>query len=465
MEKQIEDFYRSLRGRRVAFIGTGVTNQQCIELFARCGAQITLCDKKPDIDAFGPYAQALRKLDIRFSLGEHYLDGLAGQEMIMRTPGFEYYTPELVAAREAGAEVTSEMELFFRLCPCKIVAVTGSDGKTTTTTLIAKILEAAGYTVHLGGNIGAPLLPVIDQVKPEDAAVVELSSFQLISMRRSPDTALITNVAPNHLDMHKDMQEYVDAKKNLYRHQDAFSRTVLNWDNDITRSMAEEVRGDLYWFSRRETVSRGTYLDPDGVLHHIDETGDVALFPMQEIRIPGMHNVENFLGVIAALWGEVSPELFCTVAREFAGVEHRIEFVRELDGVKWYNDSIASNPTRTIAGLMSFNQKLCIIAGGYDKKIPFQPLADPVAERVKLLILTGPTADKIEAAVKASPKYDPAQCRILRAKDLPEAVALARQETVPGDIVSLSPACASFDAYPNFEVRGQHFKELVRALS
>ena len=183
MEKQIEDFYRSLRGRRVAFIGTGVTNQQCIELFARCGAQITLCDKKPDIDAFGPYAQALRKLDIRFSLGEHYLDGLAGQEMIMRTPGFEYYTPELVAAREAGAEVTSEMELFFRLCPCKIVAVTGSDGKTTTTTLIAKILEAAGYTVHLGGNLGRALLPVVDAIAATDVAVVELSSFQLISMQ------------------------------------------------------------------------------------------------------------------------------------------------------------------------------------------------------------------------------------------------------------------------------------------
>ncbi len=206
MEKQIEDFYRSLRGRRVAFIGTGVTNQQCIELFARCGAQITLCDKKPDIDAFGPYAQALRKLDIRFSLGEHYLDGLAGQEMIMRTPGFEYYTPELVAAREAGAEVTSEMELFFRLCPCKIVAVTGSDGKTTTTTLIAKILEAAGYTVHLGGNLGRALLPVVDAIAATDVAVVELSSFQLISMRQSPEVAVVTNVTPNHLDHHKDMQ-------------------------------------------------------------------------------------------------------------------------------------------------------------------------------------------------------------------------------------------------------------------
>ena len=397
-------------------------------------------------------------------LGADYLRDIT-EEVLFRTPGMKFYTPELTEARRRGVAVTSELELFLALCPCPVYGITGSDGKTTSTTLIAELLRRSGRTVHLGGNIGAPLLPVIDQVKPEDAAVVELSSFQLISMRRSPDTALITNVAPNHLDMHKDMQEYVDAKKNLYRHQDAFSRTVLNWDNDITRSMAEEVRGDLYWFSRRETVSRGTYLDPDGVLHHIDETGDVALFPMQEIRIPGMHNVENFLGVIAALWGEVPPELFRAVAREFAGVEHRIEFVRELDGVKWYNDSIASNPTRTIAGLYSFNQKLCIIAGGYDKKIPFQPLADPVAERVKLLILTGPTADKIEAAVKASPKYDPAQCRILRAKDLPEAVALARQETVPGDIVSLSPACASFDAYPNFEVRGQHFKELVRALS
>ena len=466
MQKDQQKLVDLIKGKKVAFIGAGVSHKTLIKEFVELGAHVTLCDQKKSVEDFGDYAATIKELGIGLSLGENYLDGFKGQDIIMRTPGFVgYFEKPLQDAMAAGTMVTSEVELFFDFCPCEIVAVTGSDGKTTTTTLISKFYEAAGRKVHLGGNIGAALLPMLPEVAPEDVAVVELSSFQLISMRRSPDTALITNVAPNHLDMHKDMQEYVDAKKNLYRHQDAFSRTVLNWDNDITRSMAEEVRGDLYWFSRRETVSRGTYLDTDGVLHHIDETGDVALFPMQEIRIPGMHNVENFLGVIAALWGEVSPELFCTVAREFAGVEHRIEFVRELDGVKWYNDSIASNPTRTIAGLYSFNQKLCIIAGGYDKKIPFQPLADPVAERVKLLILTGPTADKIEAAVKASPKYDPAQCRILRAKDLPEAVALARQETVPGDIVSLSPACASFDAYPNFEVRGQHFKELVRALS
>ena len=463
MKLTLEQYHSMIKTRSIGFVGVGVSHRELIRQYAAAGARLTVRDRR-SLEELGDFGRELTQMGVRLMLGADYLRDIT-EEVLFRTPGMKFYTSELTEARRRGVAVTSELELFLALCPCPVYGITGSDGKTTSTTLIAELLRRSGRTVHLGGNIGAPLLPVIDQVKPEDAAVVELSSFQLISMRRSPDTALITNVAPNHLDMHKDMQEYVDAKKNLYRHQDAFSRTVLNWDNDITRSMAEEVRGDLYWFSRREIVSRGTYLDTDGVLHHIDETGDVALFPMQEIRIPGMHNVENFLGVIAALWGEVSPELFCTVAREFAGVEHRIEFVRELDGVKWYNDSIASNPTRTIAGLYSFNQKLCIIAGGYDKKIPFQPLADPVAERVKLLILTGPTADKIEAAVKASPKYDPAQCRILRAKDLPEAVALARQETVPGDIVSLSPACASFDAYPNFEVRGQHFKELVRALS
>ena len=390
-------------------------------------------------------------------LGADYLRDIT-EEVLFRTPGMKFYTPELTEARRRGVAVTSELELFLALCPCPVYGITGSDGKTTSTTLIAELLRRSGRTVHLGGNIGAPLLPVIDQVKPEDAAVVELSSFQLISMRRSPDTALITNVAPNHLDMHKDMQEYVDSKKNLYRHQDAFSRTVLNWDNDITRSMAEEVRGDLYWFSRRETVSRGTYLDTDGVLHHIDETGDVALFPMQEIRIPGMHNVENFLGVIAALWGEVSPELFCTVAREFAGVEHRIEFVRELDGVKWYNDSIASNPTRTIAGLYSFNQKLCIIAGGYDKGSDYTEWLEACRGKMKKLILLGQTAEKIAEEARTLGYGD---C-LSFADSMEDAMAQAAQAAVPGDAVLLSPACASWGMFKNYEERGRIFKELAR---
>ena len=416
MEKQIEDFYRSLRGRRVAFIGTGVTNQQCIELFARCGAQITLCDKKPDIDAFGPYAQALRKLDIRFSLGEHYLDGLAGQEMIMRTPGFEYYTPELVAAREAGAEVTSEMELFFRLCPCKIVAVTGSDGKTTPTTLIAKILEAAGYTVHLGGNLGRALLPVVDAIAATDVAVVELSSFQLISMRQSPEVAVVTNVTPNHLDHHKDMQEYIDAKRNILLYQKPDGKAVLGYENEVTRAMAADVKGSC------------------------------------------------LLAAFTAVWDMAEVSTMAAVAKSFAGVEHRIEPVRTLNGVQWFNDSIATSPTRVIAGLRAFDQKLIIIAGGSDKGISFAPLAPELIAHVKTLILTGATAQKIEDAVKADPGFAESGLVILRAADMPQAVEMARAAAQPGDIVSLSPACASFDSYPNFEARGRHYKELVNAL-
>ena len=464
MEKQIEDFYRSLRGRRVAFIGTGVTNQQCIELFARCGAQITLCDKKPDIDAFGPYAQALRKLDIRFSLGEHYLDGLAGQEMIMRTPGFEYYTPELVAAREAGAEVTSEMELFFRLCPCKIVAVTGSDGKTTTTTLIAKILEAAGYTVHLGGNLGRALLPVVDAIAATDVAVVELSSFQLISMRQSPEVAVVTNVTPNHLDHHKDMQEYIDAKRNILLYQKPGGKAVLGYENEVTRAMAADVKGSCRWFTRKSVVENGGFLRADGMLCMAENGRVTPIVRREDVALRGEHNLENLLAAFTAVWDMAEVSTMAAVAKSFAGVEHRIEPVRTLNGVQWFNDSIATSPTRVIAGLRAFDQKLIIIAGGSDKGISFAPLAPELIAHVKTLILTGATAQKIEDAVKADPGFAESGLVILRAADMPQAVEMARAAAQPGDIVSLSPACASFDSYPNFEARGRHYKEQVNAL-
>ena len=465
MEKQIEDFYRSLRGRRVAFIGTGVTNQQCIELFARCGAQITLCDKKPDIDAFGPYAQALRKLDIRFSLGEHYLDGLAGQEMIMRTPGFEYYTPELVAAREAGAEVTSEMELFFRLCPCKIVAVTGSDGKTTTTTLIAKILEAAGYTVHLGGNLGRALLPVVDAIAATDVAVVELSSFQLISMRQSPEVAVVTNVTPNHLDHHKDMQEYIDAKRNILLYQKPDGKAVLGYENEVTRAMAADVKGSCRWFTRKSVVENGGFLRADGMLCMAENGRVTPIVRREDVALRGEHNLENLLAAFTAVWDMAEVSTMAAVAKSFAGVEHRIEPVRTLNGVQWFNDSIATSPTRVISGMLSlFPQKILLIAGGYDKHIPFEPLGPAVCEKVKTLILLGDTAQKIQDAVQAAPQYQEGCPEILRVDNMEQAVAAAAAHAQPGDIVSLSPACAAFDLYPNFEVRGRHYKDIVNGL-
>ncbi|MDR3645689.1 MAG: UDP-N-acetylmuramoyl-L-alanine--D-glutamate ligase, partial [Clostridia bacterium] len=343
------------------------------------------------------------------------------------------------------------------------IAVTGSDGKTTTTTVISEMLASQGLTVHLGGNIGHPLLPEIANIAPGDMAVVELSSFQLISMRRSPDIAVVTNVSPNHLDIHKDMQEYISAKRNVFLHQNAFGRAAVNLDNDITASFVPEARGQCFVFSRRRPVEYGAYLE-GGVLRFNDGMRVHDVMEARDIRIPGMHNVENYLAAISALWGVVSSENMRKVARSFAGVEHRNELVRELGGVKYYNDSIATSPTRTIAGLDSFDRSVILIAGGYDKHIPFDVLGPKVVEKVKRLILLGKTADKIEEAVRAAQGFDAEKLPVVKVATLEDAVADARGHAAPGDIVTLSPACASFDGFRNFEERGRIFKEIVCGL-
>lgn len=463
MNDRLNSFYKSLNHKKVSFIGLGRSHRELLPMFASKGAIVTLRDKRTR-EQIGEEADKLEALGIKLTLGEHYLERLCEEDMILRTPGMNYLTPALQQARESGCAVTSEMELFFDLCPCKIYAVTGSDGKTTTTSVIAEFLKVQGFKVFLGGNIGFPLLPRIEQIGPDDRAVVELSSFQLISMRKSPDVAVITNVAPNHLDVHKDMDEYIDAKRNIYLHQGGLSRTVINADNEITASFLPQIRGEALQFSRKSQPKLGSFLGEDGVLYMADRRGTTPVLHMDEIRIPGIHNVENYLAAISAVWGEVSKENIVSIAKNFPGVEHRIEFIRELDGVKWYNDSIASSPTRTIAGLNSFHQKLILIAGGYDKKIPFEPLAPKIIEKVKVLILMGVTAPKIEAAVTSCEGYDPQELTILHASSMQEAVQLAKKSAGEGDIVSLSPACASFDLYPDFEARGRHFKELVNAL-
>lgn len=457
-----KQFFKSLSGKTVAVCGIGVSNTPLIERCLREGAAVFACDRR-ERDQLGAVAERLEALGAVLRLGKDYLKDL-DVDIIFRTPGMRFNLPELVEARRKGIAVTSEMEVFFELCPATIFAVTGSDGKTTTTTLIAKMLEAAGKTVHVGGNIGNPLLPEIGSIAADHYVVVELSSFQLISMRQSPDVAVVTNVAPNHLDVHKDMDEYVSAKRNILLHQNAFSRTVLNEDNAITRGFIPDVRGQLMRFSMQQPVEGGAYLREDGMLCVSYRGEDIQVLHKDEIAILGMHNVANYLAAIAAVWGIADAGAIRKVAREFLGVEHRIEFVRELDGVKWYNDSIATSPTRTIAGLNAFSQRVILLAGGYDKHIPFQPMAPYVTEKVKLLILTGPTADAIEAAVKADSGYSPGNPEILRADDLAQAVGLAHEKAVEGDIVTLSPACASFDAYPNFAVRGNVYKELVNAL-
>lgn len=453
-----QQFFRYLKGRTVAFCGVGRTHMPLIKLFQEKGAVVTVRDQRP-LEKLGENGEVLQSLGVELRLGEDYLQDL-NEDIIFRTPGMRYHLPQLEEARARGCAVTSELELFFRLCPCKIYGVTGSDGKTTTTSIIAEFLKAQGKTVHLGGNIGKPLLPEIESIAPEDVAVVELSSFQLISMRESPDVAVVTNLSPNHLDVHKDMQEYIDAKKNILLHQGALSRTVLNAGNEITAGFALEVRGDCWMFRRGAPVERGVWCDGESIYVHGEK-----LLEASQIKIPGWHNVENYMAAIAAVWGDVEPQTIRHVAETFAGVEHRAEFVRELGGVKYYNDSIATSPTRVISGMLSlFPQKILMIAGGYDKHIPFEPLGPAVCEKVKTLILLGSTAQKIQDAVMAAPQYREGCPEILRVETMEEAVAAAAVHAQPGDIVSLSPACAAFDLYPNFEVRGRHFKEIVNKL-
>lgn len=463
MQKDSETLAAWLKGKKVAFIGAGVSHKTLIGQFCAMGAQVTLCDKK-QLAEFGEYAQTLEQLGVNLSLGEGYLAGLAGQDVILRTPGFEYYTPALQAAKAAGSLVTSEMELFFDYCPCHITAVTGSDGKTTTTSLIAAMLKAAGRRVHLGGNIGRALLPVLGEIDPADEAVVELSSFQLISMRKSPQVAVVTNVTPNHLDHHKDMQEYVDAKRNILLWQNAAGRAVLGYENPVSRAMQADCKGSQCWFTRLRETDNGAFLRADGMLCMAQNGSVTPVVHKDEVKLRGLHNIENLLAAIAAVWGRAPVQAMAETARTFAGVEHRIEPVRLLDGVQWYNDSIASSPTRTIAGLRSFEQKIIIIAGGYDKNIPYEPLAPEILQHVKVLVLMGATGPKIEAAVRACPGFAASGLVILHAADMRQAVQLAKQSAAPGDVVSLSPASASFDLYPNFEARGRHFKELVNAL-
>ncbi len=453
-----EEALCALRGKKVAVLGIGVSNTPLLRLLVSAGAVVTACDKKSE-EELGARAAELRALGVGLYTGPDYLDGveLSGAEVVFRTPGMRPDLPALERARLRGARVTSEMEVFFSVCPCPIIAVTGSDGKTTTTTLIAEMLRGAGRTVWLGGNIGTPLLDKTGEMSPGDICVLELSSFQLMSMRQSPHIAVVTNLAPNHLDVHRDMEEYIDAKRRIFRFQSPEDVLVLNLDNDITRSFAAESGAEVRFFSRLDRPVHGVWLENGRIVYDGGE-----LMRKEDIRIPGEHNVENYMAACAAVAGLAPPAVMQKVAREFAGVEHRLELVRAIGGAAWYNDSIASSPTRAIAGLRCFGGPIVLIAGGYDKHIPFDELGREICARVDTLLLCGATADKIEAAVQAAAGEK--KPRIFRLENLEDTVQKAYALAKPGDTVLFSPACASFDQFPNFMKRGERFKELVRAL-
>ena len=463
---RLNEYLDSLKGKRVAVIGIGVSNTPLIELLLGYGISVTACDAK-ERSAFGDLVDRLEKWGCELKLGKDYLKDL-NHDVIFRSPGIRPDIPEFLAAMEHGSQITSEMEVFFDVCPCHMISVTGSDGKTTTTTIIAEMLKAAGKTVHVGGNIGHPLLAEAGKMREDDYAVLELSSFQLLTMHKSPEIAVVTNLAPNHLNVHKGMEEYVQAKANIFLHQSAAHKVILNYDNEITRSFAKKANSQVVFFSRKNP-EQGNVIVQNGKILMKDATGVREILKTNTIAIPGVHNIENYMAAIAAVDGIVSDEIIRTVAAEFSGVEHRIEFVQELHGIKYYNDSIASSPTRTIAGLRSFKQKVILIVGGKDKGIPYEELGPEIIEHVKLLILTGgdvegSTVPKISAAVVDAPGYENDQPPLLYIDDFEEAVKTAAEHASEGDIVLLSPASTSFDKFANFMERGNKFKDIVNHL-
>ncbi len=458
----LTEFKNEIKGKRVSVIGIGVSNIPLIKMLVSLGAQVTAHDKR-EMGALGETYDELLSIGVSFGLGEDYLKLIPSDtDYIFKTPGIRFDIPELLDKVEMGAKLSSEMNLFFDLCPVPIIAVTGSDGKTTTTTLISELLKKEGYICHVGGNIGTPLVDKTEEIKKDDKVVLELSSFQLHKINKCPHIAVVTNVTPNHLDWHIDLNEYEEAKKNIFLNQKDNDITILNYDNAVTRAFAKDTKNHIF-FSRRENLENGICVVENNIV--LKENGKIkeTILDIDTIKIPGMHNVENYMAAIGATLGMVSVETIRYVAKNFGGVAHRIEFVREIDGVKYYNDSIASSPARTTAGLVSFGEKkVILIAGGYDKKIPFDGFGETVCDRVKKLILIGATSDKIESAVVNAKNYN--KIPIYKENTFENAVLKAKAVADGGDIVILSPACASFDLFKNFEERGNTFKDIVNNL-
>ena len=451
MGSAFEQYFTSLQNKKIVVLGLGVSNQPLVRLLLQFGCHVTGCDRTPR-EKLDASVLELERMGCTLQVGEAYLEGLQA-DVVFRTPGMHPGNPALVALQQQGAHITSEMEAFFQLCPCPILAVTGSDGKTTTTTLISEILKAAGKTVWLGGNIGTPLLDQVPQIRETDLAVVELSSFQLMDMHHSPCRAVITNLSPNHLDVHKDMQEYVEAKKRIYTFQNPGDLLVVNADNAITAPLVGN--GITHTFSRQGQPAHVRL--ENGVIYRAGE----PVLTTEDILLPGVHNIENYRAAIGAVEGLAPDEAIVQVAKNFGGVEHRIELVRIKDGVRFYNDSIASSPSRTIAGLRSFPEKVILIAGGYDKNIPYDVLGPEICAHVKKLFLCGATGPKIRAAVEACADAQP---KMVDCADFESAVRAAAAAAEAGDVVLMSPASASFDAFKNFMVRGDFFKKIIKEL-
>ena len=461
-EKLIE-FNQYIRGRRVAVIGLGVSNIPLLDYLYSKGATVTVFDSRNIDDIPKDIIDKITKYSMAFSLGENYLKRLEGFDIIFRSPSCLPTKPEIEAEVERGAILTTEVEMLMRMCPGLIIGVTGSDGKTTTTTLIYEILKQEGYNCFLGGNIGIPLFTKIEEMTPDDIVVLELSSFQLMGMQVSPHISVITNITPNHLNVHSSYEEYIEANKNIFKHQNENGIVVLNYDNEITRQCAKEAIGKIRWFSGTQKLDDGFIVDGD-VIKECEDKIRKHILNTKNVQLRGKHNYENICTALAATKDLVSMDNAVKTVSSFKGVEHRLELVREINGVKWFNDSVSSTPTRTIAGLNSYDEEIVLIAGGYDKNLDYTPIAKPILDKVKVLILLGATSGKIFDSVKAEEEKQNKKIEIYMCENLKETVELANKVAKEGQVVLFSPASASFDLFKNFADRGEKFKALVNSL-
>ena len=464
INEKLNEFNDYIRFRKVAIVGLGVSNLPLMEYLYEKKANVTVFDER-DIDSISKdIMDKITTYGFGFHFGEDALKNLKGFNVIFRSPSCLPTRKELVDEANNGAIVTTEVELLMKMCPCKILGVTGSDGKTTTTSLINAILKKAGYNTFLGGNIGTPLFTKLSDMKPEDILVLELSSFQLMGMEISPDIAVITNITPNHLNIHKDYEEYIEAKKNIFKYQDEKGVLVLNYDNEITRNCEKEANGKVIFFSSKNKLDNGYIVDED-VIKECEDKIRKHILNVEDVILRGNHNYQNIATAIAATSSLVDMDIAVEAIKEFRPVEHRIEFIRELDGVKWYNDSASSSPSRTLSGINAFKEDIILIAGGYDKNLDYTPLAKPIIKKVKSLILIGQTSGKIFDVVKLELERENKELDIHMCETLEETVNLAKKVAKPGQVVLFSPASASFDMFKNFADRGNQFKELVKKIN
>ena len=458
--EKLKEFNEYIRFRKVAVIGLGVSNLPLLDYLNEVKAQVTVFDERESTQISQDIMNKINLYGYKIEFGKNCLKNLNGFNIIFRSPSCLPTRPELEDEAKRGAIVTTEIEMLMEMCPCKIVGVTGSDGKTTTTSMISAILKKAGYKTYLGGNIGTPLFTKLPEITTDDIVVLELSSFQLMNMKVSPDIAVITNITPNHLNIHKDYQEYIDAKKNIFKHQNENGILILNYDNEITRNCEVEAKGKVIFFSGKTKLDNGFIID-DNIVKECEDKVRKHVLDTKEVILRGQHNFQNIATALAATKTLVDQDVAVEAIKEFKPVEHRIEFIREIDGVKWYNDSASSSPTRTISGINAFDENIVLIAGGYDKNLDYEPIAKPILDKVTTLILIGQTAEKIYDTVKNEEEKSNKKVNIYMCDSLEQTVELAKKFARKGDVVLFSPASASFDMFKNFADRGNKFKNIV----